>query len=214
MDLQRSVLDNDPWNLPVADLRILLGDHTPSLVVERFGEHCMVSGFFNLDANFLLGFLQKWRLHALVQLENSRVQIVFSAEPFTVEPDAALRAVHVEYNLYTKAEAALIRSVVGQFGELPVTQLSVVMMPRVMHVQFVPKIGIPNDLISNVMSLSGVKTVRFGGVKCCIEVILLRPKNSKKKEGNSIRVRNKNLRRVRVSAKTQVITPLAVSLEE
>ena len=174
----------------------------------------MVSGFYSLNAEFLIEFLKKWRLNCLVQLENERIQLLLSATPFEVEPDASLRAARIDYDAYSVEEQRELKKVVAHLDELPILQMSVVMMPRVMHLQFVPKIGLQNQLLNEIYTMSSVKEIRFGGVKGCIEIILFRPKPEAKKRGNIIRVRTKNMRRVRLSAKTQVITPNVVSLEQ
>ena len=180
--------------------------------MERFEDNCLVSGFFLLPARALLKFLCKWRLNALVQLENQRVQVVLSAGPFCVEADAALRGTQINYESYNAKETKILKDIVTQFGELPVEQLSVVAMPRVFHLQLQPKFGLSNDLITDVCNHKDVVDMRFGGVKSCVEVIIKRPKKDSMRPTNTINVRTKNLRRVRLSAKTQVITPHAVKL--
>ena len=166
-----------------------------------------------MNARILLKFLKKWRLHALVQLENSRVQLVLSAAEYSLEPDTALRATQIDYSTYHPHETSLLQSIASQFEELPITEASVVAMPRVFHLQLVPKFGITNKLLEVACDHKDVVNVRFGGVKSCVEIIIRRPKKDSLRPSNTIKVRSKNLRKVRMSAKTQVITPHAVKLE-
>lgn len=140
-----------------------------------------MTGFYSIDAEVLLKFCRKWRLHTLVQFEASAnhawksFQIVLSAEPFTVELDPDAEQPRVDYAAYTAEERACLQPLVGQFSEAGAKELRVVVFPRVIHLQFLPALGVTGDILQDVCHFSGVTRVRIGGDAQCVEVIVRRP---------------------------------------
>jgi hypothetical protein len=205
---------HDPWDLPVRDLRSLLGQRTPRIVVERYEDSCVVTGFFSLDAEILLKFCRKWRLHVLIQFEESpnhkwkSFRIVLSAQDFTLELDPDSVEPKIDYSLYTAEERASIQPLVGQFSEVGSKEVRVVLFPKVIHLQFWPQLGITGNTLQDITQLSGVTKCRIGGNEQCIETIIQRPvKASNKTLKNRITKATKRIpgRRVSYGGTTQVV---------
>ena len=181
-------VSHDPWDLPVRDIRALLGVRTPKLVVERYEESCVVTGFYTLDADELLKFCRKWRLHVLVQFEPSpnhtwkSFRIVLSADPFTLELDPDATEPKIDYSSYNAQERAIIQPLIGQFSEVGAREVRVVLFPRVIHTQFWPQLGITGETLQHLTQFSGVTKTRIGGDKQCVEVVVRRPAKRQRSE--------------------------------
>jgi hypothetical protein len=205
---------NDPWDLPLRDLRTLYGDRTPHLVVERYEDSCIVTGFYSLDADLLLRFCRKWRIYVLIQFEISpnhnwkNFRVVLSAEKFTIELDPDSVEPKLDYTAYTAEERAIIQPLIGQFSEIGAKEVRVVLFPKVIQVQFWPQLGITGDVLQNVSQMSGVTKTRIGGNEQCVEAVIRRPsKKIQKTMKNKITNLTKKApgRRVTYGGTTQVV---------
>mgnify|MGYP004130733181 FL=1 len=182
----------------VADeLRRISGDRTPQLVIERRdAETLSVYGFDMLDAETLLKFAQDHQLYGAVQLGGnalahaSAFDVILGRRPITIEypeeylPDNTPRA-NINDRIQKEFEQEpRVQQVIEQVKQVPLENIELVTFPRVQHVQLFPLVALDFSSLEDLLQQDFVKSVRLGGVKACVEVIVRRraPKRAQRRK--------------------------------